>query len=186
VIPSSPYEAKGLLAQSIRDDDPVIFFEHKAMYDVTGEVPEESYTIPFGEANIVREGDDVTVVAIGRMVSVAAEAATELEGSGISIEIIDPRTVSPLDLDTILESVEKTGRLVVVDEASPRCNIATDISAQVSLRGVRRSESTSQDGQPAARSGSVRGSARGSLYPVGAGHHQRSEDRDRMEQVTSR
>ena len=131
VIPSSPYEVKGLLAQSIRDNDPVIFFEHKAMYDVTGEVPEESYTIPFGEANIVREGDDVTVVAIGRMVSVAEEAAKKLEGSGISIEIIDPRTVSPLDLDTILESVENTGRLVVVDEASPRCNIATDISAQV-------------------------------------------------------
>ena len=131
VIPSSPYEVKGLLAQSIRDNDPVIFFEHKAMYDVTGEVPEESYAIPFGEANIVREGDDVTVVAIGRMVSVAEEAAKKLEGSGISIEIIDPRTVSPLDLDTILESVENTGRLVVVDEASPRCNIATDISAQV-------------------------------------------------------
>jgi len=131
VVPSSPYEVKGLLAQSIRDDDPVIFFEHKAMYDVTGEVPEESYTIPFGEANVVREGDDVTVVAIGRMVSVAEEAAKELEGSGISIEIIDPRTLSPLDLDTILESVENTGRLVVVDEASPRCNIATDISAQV-------------------------------------------------------
>ena len=131
VIPSSPYEVKGLLAQSIRDNDPVIFFEHKAMYDVTGEVPEESYTIPFGEANIVREGDEVTVVAIGRMVSVAEEAAKKLEGSGISIEIIDPRTVSPLDLDTILESVENTGRLVVVDEASPRCNIATDISAQV-------------------------------------------------------
>jgi pyruvate/2-oxoglutarate/acetoin dehydrogenase E1 component len=131
VVPSSPYEAKGLLAQSIRDNDPVIFFEHKAMYDVTGEVPEETYTIPFGEANIVREGNDVTVVAIGRMVSVAEEAAKDLDGSGISIEIIDPRTVSPLDLDTILESVEKTGRLVVVDEASPRCNIATDISAQV-------------------------------------------------------
>jgi pyruvate dehydrogenase E1 component beta subunit len=131
VIPSSPYEAKGLLAQSIRDDDPVIFFEHKAMYDVIGEVPEESYTIPFGEANIVREGSDVTVVAIGRMVSVAEEAAMELEAFGKSIEIIDPRTVSPLDLDTILESVQRTGRLVVVDEASPRCNIATDISAQV-------------------------------------------------------
>jgi acetoin:2,6-dichlorophenolindophenol oxidoreductase subunit beta len=131
VVPSSPYEVKGLLAQSIRDDDPVIFFEHKAMYDVTGEVPQESYTIPFGEANVVREGDDVTVVAIGRMVSLAEEAAKELEGSGVNIEIIDPRTVSPLDLDTILESVENTGRLVVVDEASPRCNIATDISAQV-------------------------------------------------------
>jgi acetoin:2,6-dichlorophenolindophenol oxidoreductase subunit beta len=131
VLPSSPYEAKGLLIQSIRDDDPVIFCEHKAMYDVTGDVPEESYTIPFGEANIVREGDDVTVVALGRMVSFAQQAAVELESSGVSAEVIDPRTVSPLDMDTILESVEKTGRLVVVDEASPRCNLATDISAQV-------------------------------------------------------
>jgi pyruvate dehydrogenase E1 component beta subunit len=131
VLPSSPYEAKGLLIQSIRDDDPVIFCEHKLLYDVTGEVPEESYTIPFGEANIVREGDDVTVVALGRMVSIAQAAADELERAGVSVEIIDPRTVSPLDLDTVLESVENTGRLVVVDEASPRCNLATDISAQV-------------------------------------------------------
>ena len=122
VLPSSPYEAKGLLIQSIRDDDPVIFCEHKAMYDVTGDVPEESYTIPFGEANVVREGDDVTIVALGRMVSFAEQAADELESSGVSAEVIDPRTVSPLDLDTILESVENTGRLVVVDEASPRCN----------------------------------------------------------------
>jgi pyruvate dehydrogenase E1 component beta subunit len=131
VLPSSPYEAKGLLIQSIRDDDPVIFCEHKAMYDMTGDVPEESYTIPFGEANVVREGDDVTIVAMGRMVSLAEQAAVELESSGVSAEVIDPRTTSPLDLDTILESVEKTGRLVVVDEASPRCNLATDISAQV-------------------------------------------------------
>ena len=131
VLPSSPYEAKGLLIQSIRDDDPVIFCEHKAMYDVTGDVPEESYTIPFGEANVVREGDDVTIVALGRMVTFAQRAADELESSGVSAEVIDPRTVSPLDMDTILESVEKTGRLVVVDEASPRCNLATDISAQV-------------------------------------------------------
>jgi acetoin:2,6-dichlorophenolindophenol oxidoreductase subunit beta len=131
VLPSSPYEAKGLLIQSIRDDDPVIFCEHKAMYDVTGDVPEESYTIPFGEANVVREGDDVTIVALGRMVTFAQQAADELESSGVSAEVIDPRTVSPLDMDTILESVEKTGRLVVVDEASPRCNLATDISAQV-------------------------------------------------------
>ena len=131
VLPSSPYEAKGLLIQSIRDDDPVIFCEHKAMYDMTGDVPEESYTIPFGEANVVREGDDVTIVAIGRMVSSAQQAADQLESSGVSAEVIDPRTVSPLDLDTILESVENTGRLVVVDEASPRCNLATDISAQV-------------------------------------------------------
>ena len=131
VLPSSPYEAKGLLIQSIRDDDPVIFCEHKAMYDVTGDVPEESYTIPFGEANVVREGDDVTIVALGRMVTFAQQAADELESAGVSAEVIDPRTVSPLDMDTILESVEKTGRLVVVDEASPRCNVATDISAQV-------------------------------------------------------
>jgi pyruvate/2-oxoglutarate/acetoin dehydrogenase E1 component len=131
VVPSSPYEAKGLLIQSIRDDDPVIFCEHKLMYDTTGEVPEESYTIPFGEANLVREGGDVTIVAIGRMVSVAMEAAGELASSGVEAEVIDPRTTSPLDTETILESVESTGRLVVVDEATPRCNLATDISATV-------------------------------------------------------
>ena len=129
VVPSSPYEAKGLLAQSIRDDDPVIFCEHKAMYDVTGEVPEEAYIIPFGEANVVRDGDDLTIVAIGRMVSVAEQAAAELAAGGVEAEIIDPRTTSPLDTETILESVEKTGRLVVVDEASPRCNVGTDIAA---------------------------------------------------------
>ncbi|MFC4002980.1 alpha-ketoacid dehydrogenase subunit beta [Prauserella oleivorans] len=131
VVPSSPYEAKGLLIQSIRDNDPVIFCEHKAMYDVTGEVPQDSYTIPFGEANVVRDGDDVTIVAIGRMVSVAEEAAEQLAASGVEAEIIDPRTTSPLDTETILESVENTGRLVVVDEATPRCNLATDISALV-------------------------------------------------------
>ena len=118
VVPSSPYEAKGLLIQSIRDNDPVIFCEHKAMYDTTGDVPEESYTIPFGEANVVREGDDVTIVALGRMVGFAEQAAAELAASGVEAEVIDPRTVSPLDLDTILESVENTGRLVVVDEAA--------------------------------------------------------------------
>ncbi|MFF0459341.1 alpha-ketoacid dehydrogenase subunit beta [Streptomyces mexicanus] len=131
VLPSSPYEAKGLLIQAIRDNDPVIFCEHKALYDMTGEVPEDSYTIPFGEANVVRDGDDVTVVALGRMVSVAEEAAAELARQGVQAEIIDPRTTSPLDSDTILESVENTGRLVVVDEATPRCSMATDISALV-------------------------------------------------------
>ncbi len=130
-VPSSPYEAKGLLIASIRDDDPVIFCEHKMLYDTTGEVPEESYALPFGEANVVRDGDDVTVVAIGRMVSVALRAAEELAAGGVQCEVIDPRTTSPLDLDTILESVQNTGRLVVVDEATPRCNMATDISAQV-------------------------------------------------------
>ncbi|NBH05650.1 alpha-ketoacid dehydrogenase subunit beta [Amycolatopsis sp. SID8362] len=131
VVPSSPYEAKGLLVQSIRDDDPVIFCEHKALYDTSGDVPEESYAIPFGEANVVREGGDVTIVAIGRMVAMAEGAARELAASGIEAEVIDPRTTSPLDTRTILASVAKTGRLVVVDEASPRCNLATDISALV-------------------------------------------------------
>ena len=129
VIPSSPYEAKGLMIQSIRDDDPVIFFEHKVMYDDEEEVPDEAYTIPFGEANVTREGDDVTVVAIGRMVGFANQVADKLEGEGIGCTVIDPRTTSPLDEDSILESVEETGRLVVVDESNPRCNLATDIAA---------------------------------------------------------
>jgi len=129
VIPSSPYEAKGLMIQSIRDDDPVIFFEHKVMYDDEEEVPDEPYTIPFGEANITREGDDVTVVAIGRMVGFANQVADTLEADGIGCTVIDPRTTSPLDEDSILESVEETGRLVVVDESNPRCNMATDIAA---------------------------------------------------------
>ena len=132
VIPSSPYEAKGLMIQSIRDDDPVIFFEHKVLYDDEEEVPDEPYTIPFGEANLTREGGDVTVVAIGRMVQFANQVADKLDKDGIGCTVIDPRTTSPLDTDSILESVEETGRLVVVDEASPRCNMATDISALVS------------------------------------------------------
>jgi acetoin:2,6-dichlorophenolindophenol oxidoreductase subunit beta len=133
--PSNAYDAKGLLIQAIRDDDPVIFAEHKLLYDTSAEVPEERYPIPFGEAAIVREatkGDaDVTIVAIGRMVNTALEAAEELASSGIQAEIIDPRTTSPLDLDTILESVENTGRLVVVDESNPRCSLASDIGASV-------------------------------------------------------
>ncbi len=129
VLPTTPYDAKGLLIQAIRDNDPVIFFEHKALYDLTGPVPEESYAIPFGEANVVREGGDVTIVTLGRMVHQSLEAARELAGTGIECEVIDLRTTSPLDEDTILESVENTGRLVVVDEANPRCSIATDISA---------------------------------------------------------
>ena len=105
------------------------------LYSIEGEVPEESYTVPFGEASFVREGDDVTIVAFGRMVHMASEAAAALAGEKIDCEIIDPRTTSPLDEDSILESVEKTGRLVVVDEASPRCNMATDISAIVAQNG---------------------------------------------------
>jgi pyruvate/2-oxoglutarate/acetoin dehydrogenase E1 component len=131
VIPSSPYEAKGLLIQAIRDDDPVIFLENKVQYDQEEEVPDEPYTIPFGEANLTREGTDVTIVAIGRMVQIANEAADRLDKDGISCTVVDPRTTSPLDTGTILDCVAETGRLVIVDEASPRCNIATDISALV-------------------------------------------------------
>jgi acetoin:2,6-dichlorophenolindophenol oxidoreductase subunit beta len=130
-VPSSPYEAKGLLIQAIRDDDPVMFFEHKMLYDIEEDVPEEAYAIPFGEANVLRDGKDVTIVALGRMVMLANQAADTLAREGISCEVIDPRTTSPLDKDTILESVENTGRLVVVDEAHPRCSMATDIAALV-------------------------------------------------------
>ncbi|MFT4581378.1 MAG: pyruvate/2-oxoglutarate/acetoin dehydrogenase E1 component [Gammaproteobacteria bacterium] len=135
VMPSSPYDAKGLLIQAIRDNDPVIFCEHKALYAMEGDVPEESYTIPFGEANIVREGSDVTIVALGRMVVQAGKAADALAKKGISCEIIDPRTTSPFDEETVLESVENTGRLVIVDESNPRCSMATDISSLVAQKG---------------------------------------------------
>ena len=131
VVPSNPYDAKGLLIQAIRDDDPVLFLEHKAMYDVEGEVPDEAYAIPFGEARIARDGADVTIVALSKMVDVALIAARQLQSEGIEATVIDPRTTSPLDLETILESVEETGRLVVVDEANPRCSFATDVVAQV-------------------------------------------------------
>jgi acetoin:2,6-dichlorophenolindophenol oxidoreductase subunit beta len=131
VLPSTPYEVKGLLIQAIRDNDPVIFFEHKALYGMKGEVPEEPYTIPFGKANIVREGKDITIVALGRMVHMATQAAAALAKDGIEAEVIDPRTISPLDEATILKSVEKTGKLVVVDESHQRCSMAADISAVV-------------------------------------------------------
>jgi pyruvate/2-oxoglutarate/acetoin dehydrogenase E1 component len=131
VRPSSPYEAKGLMLQAIRDDDPVIFFEHKAMLNEKEEVPDEPYVIPFGKARTTREGCDVTIVAIGRMVGFANKAADNLAKVGIECTVIDPRTTSPLDEDAILTSVKKTGRLVVVDESSPRCGMAADISALV-------------------------------------------------------
>jgi pyruvate/2-oxoglutarate/acetoin dehydrogenase E1 component len=131
VCPSSPYDAKGLLIQAIRDDDPVIFMEHKALLATKGDVPEESYAIPFGEANVLREGKDVTIVTYGLMVLMAMGVAQELAKSGVQCEVIDLRTLSPLDEDTILESVENTGRLVVVDEAYPRCSIAADVSSLV-------------------------------------------------------
>lgn len=121
------------MISAIRDNDPVIFFEHKLLYDeVRDDVPEEPYTIPFGEANILRDGNHVTIVTFARMVHFAMQAAETLVAEGIECEVIDPRTTSPLNEDTIIESVENTGCLVVVDESPPRCNMATDISALVS------------------------------------------------------
>ncbi len=131
VCPSNAYDLKGLLIQSIRDDDPVIFCEHKALYGYETDVPEESYTIPFGEANISRDGRDVTIVTYGLMVHRALDAAKTLERQGIEAEVIDLRTLSPIDWDTVIDSVENTGRLVAVDEAHPRCSLATDICAFV-------------------------------------------------------
>jgi len=132
VCPSNAYDAKGLLIQAIRDDDPVIFCEHKFLYPHEhDDVPQEAYTIPFGEANILREGSDVTLVSYGLTVHRAMEAADILARAGVEAEVIDLRTLSPIDWDTIIESVENTGRLVVVDEANPRCSIAADICAYV-------------------------------------------------------
>jgi pyruvate dehydrogenase E1 component beta subunit len=130
VIPSNAYDAKGLLIQAIRDDDPVVFFEHKALYPRKSEVPEDAYTLPFGEANLVRQGDRATVVAIGRMVAFAEKALDVLAKEGITCDLIDPRTTSPLDEDTIFESVETTHRLVIIDESPPRCSVAADIAGR--------------------------------------------------------
>jgi pyruvate dehydrogenase E1 component beta subunit len=137
VIPSNAYDAKGLMLTAIQDDDPVLFFEPKILYQEACEVPDEIYTIPFGEAAFVREGDDVTVVAFGQMVPKAAKAIDALEEEGISCDLIDPRTSSPLDTDAILESVEATGRLVVVDEAPPRCGLTADVAALAADRAFR-------------------------------------------------
>ncbi|MBI2994757.1 MAG: alpha-ketoacid dehydrogenase subunit beta [Gammaproteobacteria bacterium] len=135
VLPSCAYDAKGLLAQAIRDDDPVIFLEHKLLYDTQDEVPDEPYTIPFGEAKITREGADVTIVAFGRMVQLANQVADKLKGT-ISVEVVDPRTTSPLDTDVIVESVAHTGRLVAVDEANPMCNLASEVISVVALNAL--------------------------------------------------
>jgi pyruvate dehydrogenase E1 component beta subunit len=135
VIPSNAYDAKGLLIEALRGDDPVMFFEHKALYPRKGEVPDEAYRIPFGEAALVREGEHVTVVALARMVPFAEKAIDALAKDGITCDLIDPRTTSPLDEETILESVENTGRLVVVDESPPRCSVAADIAGIVAQKG---------------------------------------------------
>lgn len=130
-IPSSAYDAKGLLKTAIRDDDPVLFLEHKACIFTKGEVPEEEYTVPFGEAKIVRPGKDVTIVAMQKMVWDSLEAAGELEKEGISVEIIDPRTLIPFDKETVFKSVKKTGKLVIANEAPKRGSVSGEISALV-------------------------------------------------------
>lgn len=135
IVPSNPRDAKGLLISAIEDDDMVIFFEDKTLYNVKGDVPEGHYTIPIGKADIKREGDDLTIVAIGKQVQTALTAADKLAQKGIQAEIVDPRSLSPLDEDTILKSVQKTNHLIIVDEANPRCNAATDISALVADKG---------------------------------------------------
>jgi len=129
VAPSNAYDAKGLMIRAIRDKDPVIFLEHKRLYMTECEVPEEMYEIPFGKAEIKRPGKDVTLIGIQKTVEVALTAARELEKMGIDAEVVDPRTLSPLDTKTLLDSARKTGRVVIVDESYPRCGMAADFSA---------------------------------------------------------
>jgi pyruvate/2-oxoglutarate/acetoin dehydrogenase E1 component len=131
VVPSDPYTAKGLLVAAIRDDDPVIYFEHKGLYGNRGPVPEELYTLPLGKARTVREGAEITLVGISRMTWVCTEAAEELAKEGINAEVVDLLSVSPIDYDHVIDSVRSTHRLVVVDEDTPICSIASDICARV-------------------------------------------------------
>ena len=131
VVPTTPYDAKGLFKTAIRSDDPVLFLEHKSLLNTKGPVPEEEYYLPFGQAAVARAGNDITVVALALMVRKTLEAAEQLAGEGISVEVIDPRTIAPLDIATILESVQKTGRLLVVDETFGPFGAGAEIAAQV-------------------------------------------------------
>lgn len=135
VTPSTPYDAKGLFASALQSDDPVLFLEHRSVIFNKGHVPEEEYTIPFGQARIAREGTDATVVAIASMVARCEQASEKLAADGHSIEVIDPRTLAPLDINTILASVHKTGRLLIVDETFAPCGIGAEIAAQVVDKG---------------------------------------------------
>ena len=155
VIPSSPYEAKGLMIQAIRDDDPVIFFEHKAMYDDMGEAPDEPYTIAFGEANMIRTGDDASIVATGRMVKHAREAAIALEQSGVACDLIDLRTTSPLDTKTLLDSVRKTA-------LRPGCRHLGAGGAG----SLRFPQGPDPDGHSAAHARPLRAGTRGRIHSV--------------------
>ena len=131
IVPSNPYDAKGLLKSAIRDDDPVIFMESEQMYGDKGEIPEGEYTLPIGVADIKREGSDVTIVSFGKIIKEAYKAADKLKEENISCEIIDLRTVRPLDIDSVLKSVKKTNRLVILEEAWPFGNVSTEITFQV-------------------------------------------------------
>jgi pyruvate/2-oxoglutarate/acetoin dehydrogenase E1 component len=128
-VPSTPYDVKGLIKTGLRDENPVIFIEHKGLYNSKGHVPEEEYLIPFGQARVVRPGRDLTIVCLGRMVERTIEAAEKLAEQGISAEVIDPRTISPLDKESILRSLAKTGRLAIVDEAYATCGMAAEIAS---------------------------------------------------------
>lgn len=137
VIPSTPYDAKGLLISAIRDNDPVVYLEHMKLYrSFRGEVPEEEYTIPLGKADIKREGKDLTIVTYGAMVHASLKAAEELEKEGIDVEVIDLMTISPLDIDTIIASVEKTNRAIVVQEAQKQAGIAANVVAEITERAI--------------------------------------------------
>ena len=135
VMPSTAYDCKGLLKAAIRDDNPVFFIEHKLLYTTTSEIPEEDYIVPLGKADVKREGSDCTIVATSRMVHFALDAADRLAAEGIQCEVVDPRTLSPLDEETILSSVGKTNKLVVVVEAAPRCSFASEVAAVVAEKG---------------------------------------------------
>lgn len=135
-VPSTPYDAKGLLKRAIRGSNPVFFCEHKLLYPIEGEVPEEEYTVPFGVADVKREGSDVTIVATLYMVHKALNAAEELEAEGISVEVVDPRTLAPLDKQTIISSVKKTGRLVVVSEDCKTAGVSAEIAAVVAEEAI--------------------------------------------------
>lgn len=134
VVPSNPYDAKGLLKSAIRDNDPVLFMESEQMYGDKGEVPEGEYTLPLGVADIKRAGSDVTIVSFGKIMKVALSAAEEMAKDGVECEVIDLRTVRPIDYDTVIESVKKTNRLVIVEEAWPLGNISTEVTYMVQKR----------------------------------------------------
>ena len=137
VIPATPYDAKGLLTSALRDPDPILFLEPKRIYrTVRGEVPDEEYTVPIGKANVAREGNDVVIFAYGAMLHVASEAAELAAGKGINVEVVDLRSILPFDIDTIMSSVKKTGRVVILHEACKTCGFGAEIAAQIAERSI--------------------------------------------------